>query len=66
MPTSSPDWSTLASEYERLADSSAMQASPGPALAATAPAAAALTAAAPAAAATATTAPTAGSPAAPR
>jgi hypothetical protein len=61
MPTSSPDWSTLASEYERLADRSAMQAPPGPALAATASAAA--TAAATAAAAG---APAAGAPTAPR
>jgi hypothetical protein len=60
MPTSSPDWSTLASEYERLADSSAMQASPGPTLTATTPAAAP-----PTATATAATAPAAGAPAAP-
>jgi hypothetical protein len=32
MPTSSPDWSTLASEYERLADSSALQMPSGGAL----------------------------------
>jgi hypothetical protein len=51
MPTSSPDWSTLASEYERLADSSALQLSSGSALTATAAANAAPSAAAAAAAA---------------
>jgi hypothetical protein len=53
MPTSSPDWSTLASEYERLADSSAIQMSSGPALTTTASATAAPSAIAPATAATA-------------